>query len=147
MNKLLRMNAKDHVDPEQVRTIDFERNDSRASVRYSLDAEVTFHWRGPGGLQRQAFGYTRDISHKGEYVVARECPCQGTRVSVYIHLPQLVGEKRVLRIEAEGHVLRVEASGDRENEFGFAVSNDRVNLRAAAELLGRSRTGEERQCG
>jgi PilZ domain-containing protein len=110
----------------------YPSGDSRSIVRYSLNARATFHWK-DHGVSRRASGETRDISHKGAYIAAPECPAQGAIVSLNIYLPALAGENCHLHLEAVGRVLRVETKSNHKK--GFAVANDRVSLRTASEPL------------
>lgn len=120
------------VEARKPCSLDFPGGDSRSIVRYSLNARAAFHWK-EHGVSRRASGQTRDISHKGAYIVAPECPEQGAIVSLNIHLPALAGENCHLHLETVGRVLRVETKSNQKK--GFAVANDRVSLRTASEPL------------
>jgi len=104
----------------------------RVAVRYALHARVVFQWSAEDGAHRVGRGRTRDISQKGAYIVAPESPPSGTRVAMSIYLPALGGEARVLRVDAEGRVTRVEPHQETESGItsGFAVANHEVTLSA-----------------
>lgn len=100
----------------------------RAAVRYKLHAEVVFHWLDTNGETRESRGRTRDVSPKGAFVFASECPPKGTPVEMDIDLPALSGEPRTLRIRADGCVLRVEPTSALVQSSGFAAVCERVML-------------------
>ena len=100
--------------------------DARNAVRYNLQARTTFRWEDSSGRSRELQGLTRDVSQKGAYLVAPECPPRGASVIMNIFLPPLAGETRLLSIEAQGRVLRTEKTAG--GHMGFAVASDRVNL-------------------
>jgi len=100
----------------------------RAAVRYKLHAGVVFHWLDTGGLSRESRGFTRDVSPKGAFVFASDCPPRGTLVEMIIDLPALTGEPRTLCIKADGCILRVDSAGVTGRSSGFAVACQRVTL-------------------
>jgi hypothetical protein len=104
--------------------------DVRTTVRYMLHARVVFHWNDNEGYQKVGRGHTRDISQKGAYIVSPERPPNGAHVSLNIYLPALAGDTRLLSLETEGQVLRVESGRESADPtgFGFAVSNHQVAL-------------------
>jgi len=104
--------------------------DVRATVRYMLHARVVFHWNDNEGYQKVGRGHTRDISQKGAYIVSPERPPNGAQVSLNIYLPALAGDTRLLSLETQGQVLRVDSSNEAADPagFGFAVSNHQVTL-------------------
>lgn len=104
--------------------------DLRTMVRYLLHARVVFRWNDDDGSQKAGRGQTRNISQKGAYVVSPERPPKGAHIYMNIYLPPLPGDTRVLSIEAEGQVLRVESDTEADNSarWGFAVSNHQVTL-------------------
>lgn len=79
-------------------------------------------------VQIQGRGETRDISPKGAYILTGRCPQRGAVVAITIYLPMLEGENRILSIEAEGRVLRVEPSSISGDFGGFSVQYHRVAL-------------------
>jgi len=104
--------------------------DVRTTVRYMLHARVVFHWNDNEGFQKVGRGHTRDISQKGAYIVSPERPPNGAHVSLNIYLPALAGDTRLLSLETEGQVLRVDSVREPADPagFGFAVSNHQVTL-------------------
>jgi hypothetical protein len=115
----------------EMNAVQSARRDFRAATRYALQVKVVFTWRDPAGSSREGRGETRDISQKGAFVIARDCPREGTAIAMNIYLPPLVGEKAPLRIATQGRVLRVEICGAATGESGFAVASERVILCAA----------------
>jgi hypothetical protein len=103
-------------------------NDARKAVRYTLRARAVFSWTDRAGLPQQGRGETRDISPKGAYVFSSCCPPRGVVLAVTIYLPTLEGENRILSIQAEGKVLRVEPSSISGNSAGFSMQHERVAL-------------------
>jgi hypothetical protein len=130
MNKSQSSETEGQIDRQRDYLAAGEARDSRTTVRYSLQARVIFSWKDRHGFRQDASGRTRDISQKGAYVVAPECPVAGATVALKIFLPALAGETRTMQLETEGRVMRVEPAADSESEVGFAVSNARINLRA-----------------
>jgi hypothetical protein len=109
------------------------RSERRVSLRYALHARVVFAWDDPQGEKHESRGHTRDLGQKGAFVFAKECPERDTAISLSIFLPVTGSEKRVLRLEVKGKVLRSGVPGAGANvngpaSLGFAVSHQRVNL-------------------
>ncbi len=99
-------------------------------MRHSLRARVVFCWNDNDGSQKAGRGETRNISQNGAYVVSLDHPPKGAHISMNISLPALPGNMRVLSIEAEGQVLRVDTEPQAEDSagWGFAVSNHQLIL-------------------
>lgn len=108
--------------------------DQRTAGRYALNARVNFSWTGRNRERREARGNTRDVSRKGAYVIAVECPPPGTAVALSILLPAIAGESRASRIDSDACVVRVESPRSTEFRGGFAVAIHRTDLRAACDL-------------
>jgi len=104
--------------------------DLRAVVRYALEARVVFTWTDDQGMQQKGLGWTRDISPKGVYVLALDCPPCRAQVTMSIYLPVPAQPSRVLSLEAEGPVLRVDPARD-GGCCGFSVGHERVKLCAS----------------
>lgn len=102
--------------------------DRRGGIRYALHARVVFGWQDAGGNRKESRGHTRDVAQKGTYIVATECPPKGTAVSLTIFLPVNTAEKRTLRMDADGSVMRAERPAGAPFLNGFAVSHRRMNL-------------------
>lgn len=100
--------------------------DARRAVRYSLRANAVFDWLDERGIKRRARGYTRDISVRGAYLIATQCPPRGISVSISVYLPAQPDERSFIRVKAQGRVLRVDPAGRIGAEAGFAIHNDRV---------------------
>jgi hypothetical protein len=112
-----------------------ESSERRVALRYALHARVVFAWDDASGQRRESRGHTRDVGQKGAFVLAPDGPARGTPVSLSIFLPVTGAEKRVLRLEVEGRVLRSAVSAANPDNpsgpatlVGFAVSHQRVNL-------------------
>lgn len=102
--------------------------DRRAGIRYALHARVVFGWRDAAGQQKESRGHTRDVAQKGTFVVSPDCPPKGAAVTLSIFLPVTAGEKRMLRMDADGRVMRAERPAGQPFLNGFAVSHKRMNL-------------------
>ena len=102
--------------------------DRRSGLRYALHARVVFGWRDAGGQQRESRGHTRDVAQKGTFIVALECPPKGAAVKLSIFLPVTAGEKKMVRMDADGSVMRAERPVGQPYLNGFAVSHARMNL-------------------
>lgn len=102
----------------------------RATLRYALHTEVEFFWISADGGSKDGRGETRDISQKGAYVVASTYPPKGAAVKISISLPPALDTGKSLRMEAKGHVVRVDSGHEPRGTFrcGFAVSNEEVRL-------------------
>ncbi len=100
----------------------------RISLRYPLHAETVFAWDDEYGQHRERHGHTRDVGRKGAFILAAECPPNGSRVALSVFLPASNGETGTLRMEAQGCVVRAESAGESEARPGFAVSHQSVNL-------------------
>ena len=104
----------------------------RSSLRYPLRAEAVFAWDDEFGQRRERRGHTRDVGRMGAYILASECPANGTRVVLSVFLPPSKVEAGTLHIEAHGCVVRAESATEADAGAGagagFAVSHQRVNL-------------------
>ena len=118
--------AFSQLSANKFRAEDIHTQDSRKTVRFVLEAKATCFWLGAGGESKECKGATRDLSQRGAYVLAAIGPPSGALLRMVFSLPQLAGEARALRIEAEGRVLRIERLG--QGLVGFAVSNHRFIL-------------------
>src|SRR5580698_1449146 len=63
--------------------------DARKTLRYCVRARAIFHWTVGNGLSREGEGFTRDVSPRGAYVFAAECPPLGTQLEMMINLPNI----------------------------------------------------------
>lgn len=102
--------------------------DRRSGHRYALHARVVYEWRDAAGNQKESRGHTRDVAQKGTFIVALECPPRGADVKLSIFLPVTAGEKKMLRMDADGSVMRAERPVGQPYLNGFAVSHARMNL-------------------
>ncbi|HUC42328.1 MAG TPA: PilZ domain-containing protein [Candidatus Micrarchaeaceae archaeon] len=112
------------VSPSKLRPLELCQNESRRAHRFILEAQVNCAWMDTAGHSKDCEGTTRDVSQRGAYVLAQDCPPRGAKVRLVITLPAIAGESRPLRIESESTVLRIEKV--RRGLFGFAVSNHRL---------------------
>ncbi len=85
--------------------------DSRRASRFPVHAPVIYQWVDEEGVQRQAGGFTRDISPKGIYVLSAVSPPIGMGVNFEVTLPPLVAASRGCQLKAHGKVVRVESEG------------------------------------
>ena len=102
--------------------------DSRKTLRYEVRARVIFHWADREGVSRESEGFTRDVSPKGAYVFASDCPPLGTPVEMTIDLPGVGKVSNNPHIRADCFVLRVDKAGATHATIGFSVQNSRVTL-------------------
>ncbi len=102
--------------------------DLRRATRYLLDAAVLFSWGDERNVLHEGEGRTRDISERGVFVLARQCPPEGSTVLMNILLPAFPGARRILKIRAIAKVVRAESRELSEACDGFAVLNKRVVL-------------------
>ncbi|HUO33978.1 MAG TPA: hypothetical protein VMU43_03205 [Candidatus Acidoferrum sp.] len=114
------------ISPGKFRANRNPEAESRKAVRFCLEAAASCSWVDSAGRRRECKGWTRDVSHRGAYIIAPENPPRGVSVRTVISLPPLPGETRPLRIEAEGLILRVDRL--RQGMVGFAIANQRLIL-------------------
>ena len=107
---------------------------TRKFIRFPLVAATVFWWADRGVVKRSE-GQTRDISEKGAFVRARTCPPKGIEISFKVFLPPLAGSEQKTRVEAEGHVMRVEQVRGYEECEGFAVLIEHMVLRVNDDVL------------
>ena len=93
---------------------------TRKAIRFPLEALTVFWWLDSGVVKRSE-GRTRDISEKGAFVLASTCPPQGIQIGFKVFLPEVSGFECRTRVEADGHVLRVERAQGHEECEGFAI--------------------------
>jgi len=98
----------------------------RLAVRYELRARVEFCWIDDQGVSRHGVGRTRDVSTRGAYVLGSAWPPKGTPVAMNIEIPFSPATARVLRVQTEGRVVRVDRPGSDGSDACFSVQNDRV---------------------
>lgn len=94
---------------------------ARTAIRFPLKASVDFWWKDELGNAKQGEGLSRDISERGAFVFAADCPPAGSPVRLRLSLEGLPGGTRDMRMEIDGQVLRVEDPGGQSANRGFAV--------------------------
>lgn len=102
------------------------RRNQRLSMRFDLRARVEFCWIDEKGISRHGIGLTRDVSTRGAYILGSEWPPEGTSVAMNIEIRFAPATSRVLRVQTEGRVVRVDRPGRAAGGTGFSVHNDRV---------------------
>lgn len=107
---------------------------TRRVIRFPLVAQTVFWWADRGVVKRSE-GQTRDISEKGAFVRASTCPPEGIEIGFKVFLPPLAGSEQKTRVEAEGHVVRVEQVRGHEECEGFAVLIEHMLLRVNDDIL------------
>lgn len=100
----------------------------RTAIRYAVSLNVAFRWTDPHGLPRQAEGRTRNVSPKGTYVLAADCPPRHAKVQIEFELSPEARGPQALRLEGQGSVLRVEPANGRAEHSGFAVQLRRTRV-------------------
>lgn len=98
------------------------RIEQRTVVRYPLEIPVVFRWI-EQGLIRESEGRTRDVSVRGAFVLADDCPPCRARVEIKMSFPAGSHRERVGWVEAKGSVLRVEPEWY-SGAGGFAVESE-----------------------
>jgi hypothetical protein len=84
-------------------------------------------------MNLHAKGRSRDISERGAFVFASNCPPLGVKIGLRISLPEYPGIAQGLRVDIEGRVLRVDRAGGEPEACGFAVSSDEAMLMESGE--------------
>lgn len=107
---------------------------TRKAIRFPLEALTVFWWLDSGVVKRSE-GRTRDISEKGAFVLAGTCPPQGIQIRFKVFLPALSGFERRTRVEADGHVLRVERAHGHEECEGFAILIEHMLMRVNNDIF------------
>lgn len=113
---------------------------ARKVIRFPLEALTVFWWSDSGVVKRSE-GRTRDISETGAFVLANTCPTEGIQIGLKVFLPALPGFERKTRMEADGHVLRVERTQGRQACDGFAILMEHILLRVNNDIFERGESG------
>ena len=103
--------------------------EARTAIRFPLRATVTFSWRDHEGTIHDGNGESRDISEQGVFVLSNSCPPVGSRVTVRILLEEPPEVTRALRMQVNGHVLRIDEGSAGAACNGFAIVSDETILR------------------
>lgn len=104
----------------------------RKLSRYQIAGPTTFTWN-DGEIQRQGNGWTRDLNYEGAYIFSACCPPAGIRTNLEVILPPFGTAGRVLKLQMDAHVVRVETKPSAPEFIGFAVRSERVAMRVASE--------------
>jgi hypothetical protein len=99
---------------------------ARTAIRFPLQATVTFSWQDHEGIKHDGQGQSRDISEHGVFVVSELCPPVGSRVVLRILLEE---PARALRLQVNGHVLRLDDAKGEAACTGFAIMSDEAMLK------------------
>lgn len=113
---------------------------TRKVIRFPLEALIVFWWSDSGVVKRSE-GRTRDISETGAFVLANTCPPEGIQIGFRVFLPEFSGFERKTRVEADGHVLRVERTPGRQAGDGFAILIEHILLRVNGDISERGEGG------
>jgi hypothetical protein len=100
----------------------------RSQMRYPLRAPVAFSWIGRDGERHEGRGYSRDVSERGAYVLARTYPSIGASIRLEIRFLNPRGPARANQIVMEGRVVRVEFLIAGKSNWGFAVESTHAVL-------------------
>jgi hypothetical protein len=98
----------------------------RRAIRYPLQLPASFSWVDEGGIVRQGGGRTRNISEKGAFVDAPVCPPIYSSVELHFSLPALPDSNRGMNVQHTGETIRLEATEQGEQSWGFAISSREV---------------------
>ncbi len=88
----------------------------RRSQRFALHLYAGFHWQTEDGSQREGYGFTREMSEHGVFVITKTCPHRDAVIDLQFHLPRIDNLERLMTMH--GRVVRTEIQGQ---EYGFAV--------------------------
>jgi len=102
---------------------------ARTAIRFPLQATVTFSWQDKEGVKHDGQGQSRDISEHGVFVISESCPSVGSRVTLRILLEEPPEAARALRLQVNGHVLRVDEARGEAVCAGFAIVSDDAMLK------------------
>jgi hypothetical protein len=98
-------------------------------MRFPLDVPVVFWWTDANGVEQLGEGRSYDVSELGVYVCASSCPPAGARVGLKIPIPEVLDARPGLRMEVEGHVMRVEQVRSGHRRDGFSILSNKSILR------------------
>jgi hypothetical protein len=96
----------------------------RTNIRYQMNTNAIFTWKGPGRSRLRAEGMTRDISPQGAFIFASSYPPVDTTilVDIFFFLSTSPALAPKVRIRTEAQVIRIDqAVGQGMN--GFAIGN------------------------
>jgi hypothetical protein len=96
--------------------------------RFNVPAGVTFEWSDANGMERCGQGVTRDISAKSCSYSPTVCLQAKLIFDSRCFSVLSLRQGRILQLEAEGVVLRVEPAPNLATLGGFAVLNKSHNL-------------------
>jgi hypothetical protein len=99
------------------------------AIRFPLEAPVTFWWNDIFGTRREGQGRSRDISESGAFILTKTCPPVGTRLGLKILLEEAAETTRAIRVEIDGHILRIDEISTTREIQGFAVFSDEAILK------------------
>lgn len=91
----------------------------RKARRYCLSAPAFYCWERADGTLQEEQGITRDISHRGVFILAKELPPAGANLELNVYLPSIRGTPRSVQLNGEGTVVRVGTS--EVGQSGFAA--------------------------
>ena len=91
----------------------------RKSRRYLLSVPAFCWWRHADGETRVTQGTTRNLSHRGAFIISESLPSPGVHVEVDVYLPSVGLTPRSVQLHGEGTVLRVSQAGS--GQSGFAA--------------------------
>lgn len=99
--------------------------DRRSRKRFDLRAPVEYFWTDSAQLQRRGQGTTRDVSERGIFILTEASPPVGAAVRFEVSFP--FGDDSQIQLKAQGHVTRVETSGEIP-EYGFATVTNLLSV-------------------
>lgn len=105
-------------------------HERRAAVRYGVRLRVELSWIDGGGSPRKSEGFTKNLSPKGAYVIAMECPPHDAKIQINFQLPPDASGSKHLWLEAQGSILRIESASEASEKRGFAVQLWRARTQA-----------------
>src|ERR1700680_1883399 len=108
-------------NPARTRTHVKRLMDRRQHLRFALRGFVSFSWQEREDLRLEGNGFTRDISERGVFVLTGAHVPLGEAIQMEIVFCS-PGTNSVVRMIAEGHVLRVEPVSQSAHMGGCAAA-------------------------
>ncbi len=93
----------------------------RRAIRYPLQVPAAFSLKSELVVVIQSEGHTRNISEKGVFVDAPNCPPIGVSVELHFSLPAFLDSERQMHVQHTGEILRLEGTEQGQHCGGFAI--------------------------
>lgn len=100
--------------------------DARRTLRYEIFAQANYKWLNKIGTFKESRGVTRDMSTRGAFIIASECPPIATNIELTINVSDPGRDCYAFCLHANGVVQRVETAGGMNRPSGFSVQIQRL---------------------